>query len=129
MSWPSAIQSLLWIGVSFIVYRTFYSFYVSNHNEAKAQELNCEEAPFERKRWPLGMDNPLRSLAADRSKLVPVDLVQCFNDLRTSTYRYQVLGKYSQLLKQSQPHKYLSYTRDSVFRFQLVPYTIPEAQL
>ena len=68
------------------------AFLASRSNVAKARELKCEEPRFEKNRWLLGIDSLLRALAADRSQQFPVDLIKRFEDLKTDTYRYQILG-------------------------------------
>ncbi|PVH92257.1 cytochrome P450 [Periconia macrospinosa] len=78
--------------VSYIIYLLISRTYASIRNAATARKLHCEEPPFERNRWPLGIDSLLRTLAADRNHQFPTDLLKRFNDLGCHTYRYEVLG-------------------------------------
>lgn len=87
-----AIKALSWGAASYALYCIASAFYTSRRNAAKARALKCEEPPLEKNRWPLGIDNLLRALAADRAQQFPVDLIKRFDDLGTNTYRYQVLG-------------------------------------
>lgn len=98
MQLPSAITALFGFGASYVFYAIISGFLTSRRNAAKARELNCEEPPFEKNRWPFGIDNLLRALAADRAQQFPVDLIKRFEDLSTSTYRYQILGGCSSAL-------------------------------
>ncbi|KAK3900576.1 cytochrome P450 [Staphylotrichum tortipilum] len=72
-----------------VLFRVIVRFRVSRRNAAKAKALKCEELPFERNRWPLGIDNLLRTLAADREKCFPEDMIERFKALKTSI---EVLG-------------------------------------
>jgi hypothetical protein len=92
MQVPVAITTLFWVATSYVLYIIISAFLTSRRNATKARELKCEEPPLERNRLPLGIDNLLRSLAADRAKQFPVDLIRRFEEVGTNTYRYQVLG-------------------------------------
>ncbi|KAK3939387.1 cytochrome P450 [Diplogelasinospora grovesii] len=92
MQVPVAITTLFWVTTSYVFYITISAFLTSRRNATKARELKCEEPPLERNRLPLGIDNLLRTLAADRAKQFPVDLIRRFEEVGTNTYRYQVLG-------------------------------------
>lgn len=87
-----AVKALSWGAASYVLYLIASAFHTSRRNAAKARALKCEEPPFEKNRWPLGIDNLLRALAADRAQQFPVDVIKRFDDLSTNTYRYQVLG-------------------------------------
>jgi len=93
---PNATITLTGAVVSFVLYLVISTFYTSIRNAKKAGKLRCEEPPFEKNRWPLGIDNLLRSLAADRNHQFPVDLIKRFDELGCHTYRYQVLGGFFQ---------------------------------
>ncbi|KAL3423419.1 cytochrome P450 [Phlyctema vagabunda] len=92
MQVPTAITALFWFVVSLVIYLSTSAIFKSRRNAAKARKLKCEEPPFEKNRLPLGIDNLLRALAADRAQQFPVDLIKHFEDLGTNTYRYQILG-------------------------------------
>lgn len=70
----------------------------SRRNAAKALQLKCQETPFEKNRWPLGIDNLMRSLAADRAQQFPLDIAKRFEEMNAYTFRYQVLGLFSTAL-------------------------------
>ncbi|KZF26941.1 cytochrome P450 [Xylona heveae TC161] len=92
MQVPITITGLLWLATSFAVYILISTFLTSRRNATKARQLNCEEPPFEKNKCPIGIDNLLRALAADRAQQFPVDLIERFEALGTYTYRYQILG-------------------------------------
>ncbi|KAH7268508.1 cytochrome P450 [Fusarium solani] len=87
-----AFGALIWVVTSYILYAIISNFIISRRHAAKARELKCEEPPFEKNRWPLGIDNLLRALAADKAQQFPVDIIKRFEDLGAHTYRYQILG-------------------------------------
>ncbi len=96
MNVPTLLAAvLLWIVVCQVLLTITLRFLASRRNAANANGLKCEEPPFERNRWPLGIDNLLRTLAADRDKRFPDDMIERFAALNTSTYRYQILGAWS----------------------------------
>ena len=64
----------------------------SYQNSSKARSLKCEEPPFQKNRYPLGIDNLLRALAADKAQLFPVDTIQRIADTGAITFRYSILG-------------------------------------
>lgn len=64
----TAITAFFGFGASYLFYAIISAFVTSRRNAAKARELKCEEPPFEDNRWPLGIDNSLRALAADRAQ-------------------------------------------------------------
>ncbi|KAL2679043.1 hypothetical protein Neosp_009799 [[Neocosmospora] mangrovei] len=86
------LGTLIWVLTPYIIYTIISSFIISRRHAAKARELKCEEPPFEKNRWPLGIDNLLRALAADKAQQFPVDMIKRFEDLGAHTYRYQILG-------------------------------------
>ncbi|KAL2126695.1 hypothetical protein VTI74DRAFT_388 [Chaetomium olivicolor] len=92
MAVPLAVTALFWAAASCVLYNIVSSFAASRREAAKARALGCEEPPFEKNRWPLGIDNLLRALRADRAQHFPEDLIKRFETLGTNTYRYQVLG-------------------------------------
>jgi hypothetical protein len=94
MSFSYASLALLWGPLSYVTYLILSSILSSRRNAARARALKCEEPPFERNRWPLGIDSLKRALAADRAQHFPEDLIKRFEDLGTHTYRYQVLGEH-----------------------------------
>jgi hypothetical protein len=95
MQVPVAITALFWVPASYVFYVIISAFLNSRRNAAQARALKCEEPPFEKNRWPLGIDNLLSALAADRAQQFPVDLIKRFENLGTNTYRYQILGRCS----------------------------------
>lgn len=86
------VKALSWGAASYVFYLIASAIHTSRRNAAKARALKCEEPPFEENRWPLGIDNLLRALAADRAQQFPLDVIKRFDDLSTNTYRYQILG-------------------------------------
>jgi len=92
MQLPIAIMALGWAFVAYIIYLVLNSFVTSRRNAAKARELKCEEPPFQKNRYPLGVDNLLRAIEADKQKQFPVDAIQRTADTGAITYRYSILG-------------------------------------
>jgi len=86
------IAVLSWFAGCHVLFKILARFVVSRRNAANARALKCEEPSFERNRWPLGIDNLMRTLAADRNQRFPEDLIERFDALKTTTYRYEILG-------------------------------------
>ncbi|KAK0101499.1 hypothetical protein ONS95_006668 [Cadophora gregata] len=78
--------------VSYIIYIVYSSFVQSRRHARKARELKCEEPPLQKNKYPLGIDQIKRALAADKEKLFPIDTIQRTADVGAITYRYSVLG-------------------------------------
>ncbi|KAF7861911.1 hypothetical protein EAF04_007792 [Stromatinia cepivora] len=76
----------------YLVYSLISNFLTTRRNAAKARRLNCEEPPIQKNRYPLGIDNLLRALAADRAKQYPVDMMNRAEDVGSVTYKHTVLG-------------------------------------
>lgn len=93
----------LWVSVSYLTYSILFKIltnilttrHTTRRNAAKALELMCEEPPFNRSHWPLGIDSLLRSLVAARAQRFPDDLIKRFEDMGTDTYVYRMLGEHS----------------------------------
>jgi hypothetical protein len=64
MQIPIAVIGLAWTGVAYILYLFLNSYLTSRRNVAKARELKCEDPPIQKNRWPLGLDQLKRALAA-----------------------------------------------------------------
>lgn len=77
----------------YFLYSLVSNFLISRRNAAKARELNCEEPAIQKNRYPFGIDNLLRALAADRAKLYPVDMIKRAEDVGSYTYRHTILGR------------------------------------
>jgi hypothetical protein len=58
-----------------------------------ARELKCEEPSFLTNKYPGGIDNIMRALAADKEKQCPADMVKRAIEVGSITYRYSVLGQ------------------------------------
>lgn len=87
-----SIAALGWAFAAYLLYFFVSLLLTSRRRAARARELKCEEPPFQKNRYPFGIDNLLRALAADRVKLFPVDMIQRALDVRAITYRYSILG-------------------------------------
>lgn len=74
------------------MYLVASSFLTSRRLTLKARELKCEEPPLQKNKWPLGIDQIRRALAADKAQLFPVDTIQRMKDIGAITYKYDVLG-------------------------------------
>lgn len=81
-----------WSSAAYAIYLFICAFFSSRRNAAKARSLNCEEPIFQKNRYPFGIDNVRRSLAADRAQLFPVDLIKRTTDNGAITYKYSLLG-------------------------------------
>ena len=89
---PLAIAALAWAFAAYIIYYFLSAFLTSRRHAAKARELRCEEPPFQKNRYPLGIDQLLRALAADKAKQFPTDAIQRTVDIGSITYKYSILG-------------------------------------
>ena len=92
MALPIAIIALGWAVVAYIIYFFVSLVLTSRRHVALARELKCEEPPFQKNHWPLGIDNLLRALAADKERQFPVDMVKRTIENGAITYRYSILG-------------------------------------
>jgi hypothetical protein len=118
-----AFGALIWVVTSYILYAIISNFIISRRHAAKARELKCEEPPFEKNRWPLGIDNLLRALAADKAQQFPVDIIKRFEDLGAHTYRYQILGGcFCSLACQANLCRSFLSTTDTHFRCEEYPH-------
>ncbi len=86
------ILTALWVGVSYVIYLLISSFLQSRRWAIRARELKCEEPLFQKNRYPGGIDNIMRALAADKEKRFPVDIIKRIADVGAITYKYSVLG-------------------------------------
>lgn len=77
---------------AYILYIIISTLVVSYRNAARARTLNCEEPKLQKNRYPFGIDNLRRSLAADKAQLFPVDQIQRTIDNSAITYKYSLLG-------------------------------------
>jgi len=89
---PIAITGLAWAVVAYIIYSIISSILISRSNAAKAKALKCEEPFHQPNKWPLGIDQIKRVLAADNAKLFPVDAIQRTVENGTITFKYNILG-------------------------------------
>lgn len=92
MELPIAVIALGWALVAYVIYFFVSAFVTSRRRAAKARELKCEEPPFQKNKYPFGIDNLMRALEADKVKRFPPDMVQRTIDVGAITYKYQVLG-------------------------------------
>jgi hypothetical protein len=86
------IEIALVVSASYIVYLFLSDFLVSRRNAANARKLGCKEPPVQRNRYPLGIDNLLRAINADKAKQFPVDAIKRTVDNGSITYKYSLLG-------------------------------------
>ena len=92
MELPIAVVALAWALVAYVIFFFVSLVLTSRRNAAKARELKCEEPPTQKNKWPLGIDNLLRALAADKEKQFPVDMIRRTNENGAITYKYSILG-------------------------------------
>jgi hypothetical protein len=78
--------------VAYIIFLILSNFVTSRRNTINAQKLGCKEPPLQKNRYPLGIDNLLRAIGADKAKLFPVDAIQRTKDVGSITYKYTLLG-------------------------------------
>merc|ERR1712093_723521 len=91
MQLPIATTATL-VVVSYIIYLVLASFLQSCRNARKARELKCEEPPLQKNKYPLGIDQIQKALAADKEKLFPIEMAKRTVEIGAITYRYSVLG-------------------------------------
>ena len=92
MKLPVAIIAVFWAAGSYVIYLFLSRFLTSRRNATKARELKCEDPPFQKNRYPLGIDQVIRAVNADKAKLFPLDQIQRTLDTGAITYKYSVLG-------------------------------------
>jgi hypothetical protein len=86
------VEIALLAAAACIIYLVVSQIIISRQNAANARKLGCKEPPIQRNRYPLGIDNLLRAIAADKAKLFPVDAIQRTIDNGAITYKYTLLG-------------------------------------
>jgi hypothetical protein len=86
------IEVALVASAAYIIYLVISNFLVSRQNAANARTLGCKEPPVQRNRYPLGIDNLLRAINADKAKQFPVDAIKRTVDNGAITYQYSLLG-------------------------------------
>jgi hypothetical protein len=77
---------------AYILYLFVSNVVISRQNAAHARKLGCKEPPVQKNRYPLGIDNLLRAIAADKAKQFPVDTIKRTVDNGAITYKYALLG-------------------------------------
>ena len=92
MELPVAIVALGWALVAYVIYFFVSLILTSRRHAATARELKCEEPAWQQNKWPLGIDNLMRALAADREKQFPVDMIRRTIENGAITYKYSILG-------------------------------------
>lgn len=80
MELPIAVAALAWALVAYIIYFSLNLILTSRRHARMARELKCEEPPFQHNKYPGGIDNIMRALAADKEKQFPVDSRSMRND-------------------------------------------------
>jgi hypothetical protein len=92
MELPIAIVALGWALVAYVIYFFVSLVLISRRHAAMARELKCEEPARQENKWPLGIDNLMRALAADKEKQFPVDMIRRTIENGAITYKYSILG-------------------------------------
>jgi hypothetical protein len=64
MRLPLALAGLAWALVAYLLYLILSACITVRRNATKALELKGEDPPFQKNRWPLGLDNLKRAFAA-----------------------------------------------------------------
>lgn len=77
---------------AYVIYSLISTTVASHRNAVRARTLKCEEPPLQKNRYPFGIDNLQRSLAADKAQLFPADQIQRTIDVGAITYKYSILG-------------------------------------
>lgn len=95
MQTSAAATAVFWLIALYIVHITISGFLAARRNATKAHSLGCKEPQLEKNWWPLGIDNLMRTFAADRAHQFPNDLMKRFEEKNTYTYRYSLLGRQS----------------------------------
>lgn len=73
-----AVITLTWGLASYILYSILISIITSYRHAVKSRDLGCEEPPFLKNKYPLGIDNVLQALAADKAQQFPVHMIERF---------------------------------------------------
>jgi len=86
------VEIALVAAVAYLIYLLVLQAVTSRRNATNARKHGCKEPPIQRNRYPLGIDNLLRAIAADKAKQFPVDAIQRTIDVGAITYKYALLG-------------------------------------
>jgi hypothetical protein len=86
------LEVALVASTAYIIYLASSHFITKHRIVARARELGCKDPPVQKNRYPLGIDNLLRAIAADKAKLFPPDAIQRTVDVGAITYKYTLLG-------------------------------------
>ncbi|KAI9820833.1 MAG: hypothetical protein M1826_000858 [Phylliscum demangeonii] len=78
--------------LTFLTYRVVAGIWSDRAAAAESRRRGCKPCPRQPHRWPLGIDQLQRSLAADREKLFPDLLVRRFEEMGAFTFSDTTLG-------------------------------------
>lgn len=81
------------VGVSYILFWLLDRVVTARRQAAKAREWGCKEPPLEPFRWPLGIDNIMSAMEADKEKVFPDWFVRRAEAMGVYTWRYYLFGK------------------------------------
>lgn len=81
------------VGASYLVFWLLNQAVTVRRQAARAQEWGCKEPPLEAFRWPLGIDNIMRCLEADKQKCFPDFFVRRVEAMGVYTWQYYLFGK------------------------------------
>ncbi|KAI0998873.1 Cytochrome P450 monooxygenase [Podosphaera aphanis] len=88
----NSIVIVTWASVTYALGALFAFLLKSQRISRISRKLNCEEPPMQKSRYPLGIDNVLRALNADKKKFYPDDLIQRSIENGSNTYSVSILG-------------------------------------
>lgn len=132
MALPHVTLLLPWAAATYVIFLVLSKVTTSFRIARRAKQLGCTEPVVQKNKWPLGIDNLLRAIAADKEKLFPVDSIKRTIENGGITYKYSILGSRSFFTADEKNVQGLlpslclyfcllmlnSYSRDSIPRFR-----------
>lgn len=92
MQIQSTVVALSGACISYIIYSVLCRIVISRRNAAKKRELKCEDAPVQKYKLPLGIDEVHRSLKADAEMQFLVYIMERFQEIGALTYQASFMG-------------------------------------
>ena len=88
----SFFAGLISTAVVLILFKSVSKILADRRYAAEAKRLGCKPPPVEPNKWPLGIDQLLRLLKADREMLYPDDMIKHFDEMQDWTHEFSILG-------------------------------------
>jgi hypothetical protein len=90
---PGALHVVSLGIVTYIFYTVVASLLMRFSHARKARSLGCGQPFVQKNRYPLGIDNLLALLAADKEKRLPAHLMKRIREIGCFTYTQSIFGR------------------------------------